>query len=208
MKKILLLILISTSISSFSQTSTHKNHFAIGGGQFSYNGDLGNSWFNIEEELYGFVGIYFSHYISRSFDLSFSMTYGDYGHCVEDDDSPFWADGSEVLNMRSRMTSGILTLKYKLANGYLMNEESKFSPFLFAGIGINNLRDVWTHKRVNAGNYGSINGGAGLRYNFNEVFNLNYSFGIGYFTSDNIDYKVEGGNDMYMQNTFSLGMNF
>lgn len=208
MKKILLLILLSASFNSFSQTSNHKNNFAIGGGQFSYNGDLGNAWFDIEEELYGFVGLYFNRYISKSFDIGFALTYGDYGHCVEDDDGPFWADGSEVLNMRSRMTSGILSFKYKFANGYLLNEESRFSPFLFAGIGINNLKDVWTHKRVHAGNYGSINGGLGLRYNFNQAFNLNYSFGIGYFTSDDIDYKVVGKNDMYMQNTFSFGINF
>ncbi|MCX6351926.1 MAG: hypothetical protein NTX03_08685 [Bacteroidetes bacterium] len=60
---------------------------------------------------------------------------------------------------------------------------------------------------MNIGSYTSLNGGVGVRYNFLEKYNFTYNLGFGYFTTDKIDFRSEGINDMYMQSTFSLGIN-
>jgi opacity protein-like surface antigen len=210
MRKKLVIALLAVSLYTSAQTSDKKNNISIGGGKESYNGDLGNSWFNPEEEWYGFVNASYSRYLNKSFDVSISVTSGDFGHCRDSDDPAVRPDGSKVLNMLSRLTTGIVSAKYKFANGYILKEQAKLAPFIYAGIGINNVTDYWwaDKSRVNAGNYGSVNAGLGLRYNFYKNFNFTYTIGVGYFLTDKIDYRVQGINDMYLQNNFAVGINF
>ncbi len=209
-KNTLLIALIAISINSYGQTVDKKNNISIGGGKESYNGDLGNAWFKSDEEWYGFVCFQYSHYLNRSFDMSASITFGDYGHCREKDESKFRSDGTVVLNMLSRLTSGVVSGKYKFANGYLLKEDAKIAPYIYIGAGINNVSNYWweNKNRVNKGNYTSLNGGFGLRYNCCEKFNFTYNLGFGYFTSDKIDYRSEGTNDMFMQHSIMFGINF
>lgn len=209
-RQFLLIIILLASFEMNSQTEAHKNYLAIGVGKGSYNGDLGNAWFNLEEEWYGFVSVNYSAWMNKSFDLSASITHGDYGHCREADEPVYRTDGTEVLNMLSRLTAGVISVKYKFANGYIMNETSRLAPYVYAGAGVNNISNHWWPEkhRVNTGNYSSINGGLGVCYRVNEKFCVTYNLGFGYFMTDSIDKRTEGRNDMYMQNGLLFGMNF
>jgi OOP family OmpA-OmpF porin len=202
MKNILLTALLAISICSLAQTQEKRNFISFGGGRESYNGDLGNYWFKPKEEFYGFFRLSYARYLNKSFDVLFVGSKGDLGHCKESDDP------ETVLNYYSRMTSGIIAIKYKLANGYIFKEDARIAPYIFIGGGINNLTDIWHHKDVNSGNYASMNAGYGIRYNFTKRISLSYDMSFGYFTSDQLDYITSGLNDMYMQNCFSLGVNF
>lgn len=210
MKTKFLIGLILLSMHCFGQTSQKKNNFSFGVGTNCYRGDLGNPWFNPHDEWYGVGSLNYSRYLNKSFDISMTITTGDFGKCREEEDAQFRSDGTEVLNMLSRLTTGIVTVKYKFSNGYILKENSKMSPYIYLGGGINNISEYWwdDKTRANAGNYGSYNGGLGMRFNFYSKFNLTYNLGFGYFTSDNIDKRSEGTNDMYMQNTILLGLNF
>jgi hypothetical protein len=206
----ILLVLCFVSFDLFAQSSDKKNYFAIGGGKESYNGDLGNSWFKPEEEWYGFISAQYGRYLNKSFDISVSMTHGDYGHCREEGESEFRPDGTERLNMLSRLTTGIISVKYKFGNGYLLQENAKLAPYVYVGGGISNLSNSWweNKNRVNPGNSLSINGGLGLSYNFCKNYSFTYNLGSGYFTTDNFDKRSEGINDMYLQHTLLLGVRF
>ena len=202
MRYILLIGLIAISICSNGQTKDKKNNISIGGGKESYNGQLGNSWFNFSEEWYGFVNLSYSRYLNKSFDALAFGTVGDIGRCRDDDAS------HNVLNLYVRMSSAVFALKYKFANGYLLKEDARISPFIFLGAGINNLTDIWNHIDCNAGNDMTINGGVGATYNFTKRFNFGYRMGFGYFTKPGaMDYSASM-RAMYMQNTFCLGFNF
>lgn len=194
----------------FAQTSEKPNQLSLGSGRQSYNGDLGNSWFKPKEEYYGFGILSYSRYLNRSFDVMLTVTHGDFGHCREEDESQFRPDGTEVLNMLSRLTVVNLTAKYKFANGYFLKETSKISPYVFAGAGFNNLTDFWwkNKTRVNQGNYSSVNGGLGIQYQFNKKLSLTYTLATGYFLSDAIDFRMEGNNDKYLQHALLVGFNF
>ncbi|MCX6350450.1 MAG: hypothetical protein NTX03_01150, partial [Bacteroidetes bacterium] len=95
MKNILLIAMIAFSVCGYSQTKDRRNNFSVGGGFENYNGDLGNAWFKPDEEWYGFVGLNYGRYLTKSFDVNTSLTYGDYGHCREADENQFRPDGSE-----------------------------------------------------------------------------------------------------------------
>lgn len=220
MKNTLLIGLIALSICAFGQTSEKKNNISFGVGTQAYNGDLGNPWFSPKDEWYGIGTLTYSRYLNKSFDLSLNLTSGDYGKCREEDDPEFRPDGSRVLNMLSRLTTGIVTMKYKFANGYILKENAKISPYVYLGGGVDILTighvgqpvaifyDGQGNYRANLGTYASINGGLGVRYNFGKNLNLTYNLGFGYFTTDNIDQRAQGADDMYMQNTLLFGVNF
>ncbi len=207
----ILIALTAISICSYAQTKDNKNNISIGFGTQSYKGDLGNTWFNFHEEWYGVLRLEYSRYLFSSIDVTVSSTSGDFGHCKDAEDPALWPEGTPVLNMHSRLTTGNIQLKYKFANGYLLKEESRIAPYLYAGAGIDNVQDIWTHNtRVNPGTYIAITGGAGVRFNFCEKISFTYNIGFGYFTNDKLDfgYGTHNSNPMYMQNTYSLGYNF
>jgi hypothetical protein len=82
MKHFLFTLLILLCIqSASSQSATYKNNLSMGFGKGSYNGDLGNSWFNLNEEWYGYGHISYNRYLNKSFDLNTNLTWGDYGRC-------------------------------------------------------------------------------------------------------------------------------
>lgn len=213
MKKSIILfstLLLVVSINTYGQTAERKNNFTLGGGKGAYRGDLGNAWFKLDEEWYGFAYMGYSRYLNHSFDMSATLTTGDYGHCREDDESAIRPDGTEVLNMLGRLTSLVVSGKYKFANGYLLKEKAKLAPYVYLGLGLNNMTEFfWKNKtRANEGNYTSLNGGIGARYHFNDKFNVTYNLGIGRFNNDNIDFRKSGSNDMFLQSTLAFGMNF
>lgn len=190
------------TIFAFGQNQNRRFNISGGGGFENYQGDLGKTFFVMHEEMYGFFRLSCDYYLNKSFDLSVTSTIGDFGHCRD------WNDDPTNLDMRSRMFKIGPSVRYKFANGYLLKENSLFSPFIFAGASFINLKDVWDGERVNEGNYFSLDGGAGLVCNFTERYSMGYSLGFGYFLSDNLDYADYGSNDFYMQNSFFIGMNF
>ncbi|HTA62987.1 MAG TPA: outer membrane beta-barrel protein [Bacteroidia bacterium] len=203
MKNKLLIILMAFSIYGVAQTSDKKNNISVGGGKESYNGNLGSSWFNLSEEWYGFVNISYSRYINKSFDAMVNASMGDIGRCRADDAS------LSVLNLYARMTTVVVTAKYKFANGYVLKEDSKIAPYIFLGAGYNYVVDIWNHKDCNAGSNLTLNGGLGVTYNICQRYNIGYRMGIGYFTkSGAVDYRTTGMHPMFMQHTFCVGVNF
>ncbi len=213
MKKLCFLLLLNLFLiasTTNSQTIQNKNYFAVSGGSEGYKGDLGSVWFKLDEEWYGFAGINYSRYINKSIDMAGAFTFGDYGHCREADEPVLRSDGTEILNMLGRLSSLRISSNYKFANGYLLKEQARFAPYVFAGVGINHLSEYWWHNktRANTGYFGSLNAGLGVRYNFNSKFSLTYSLGFAYFSTDKLDKRIAGTNDMLMQYALQLGFNF
>ena len=105
------------------------------------------------------------------------------------------------------MASAGISIKYKFANGYILKEESKLSPYVYAGAGINRLTDRMKMNCIVPGDYYSLNIGGGFKYNVTERFNIGFNLSIGRFQSDELDFIEKGGSDVYMQNILFLGVN-
>lgn len=96
---------------AFSQTAEKKWGLGIGGGIYN----------NTEMEYTGFMPeIYLSRYLNPSFDLMLKNDLGITDQGI---------DGKIDIN------NVFLNLRYKLNNGYIINENSVIKPYLFAGPG-------------------------------------------------------------------------
>ena len=201
-----------------AQTANNKIEFNAGFGFLQYNGDLGNDFYKKSGCSYGAGSVGISYYLTKSFDIGISGFMGDYSYCqpeemknkeVPDGDKCVGCVGRVGMgNLSSRIVAGGVFLKYKFANGYLLSENAKWRPYIYSGIAINILTDRMKKNCVDVGNYCTINGGLGLQYYLNERMNICYNIGFGYFTTDKVDFISRGGNDMYMQNTLSFGIDF
>lgn len=207
------LILLSIGLSA--QTKNNKLGLTIGGGFQNYKGDLGSAFKFKNTTSYGAIGVNLGYYMNKSFDIGLFGTIGDYGFCqdikianteIADEDRCGGCNRVGLGNLNSRLTSGGILLKYKLNNGYLLKEDARLKPYIYFGTAYNNISDIMKMNCINPGNYFSINSGLGLKYYINERINVGYNLSLGYFTSDNLDFRSHHSNDMYMQNTLTLGI--
>ncbi len=231
---LLIAAFITCTLCAFGQNKNHKFGITTGAYIQHYNGNLGNSFFKFNTACFAGGLTNLGMYLNKSFDLNIGLSIGDFGYCqtVADENRivsasqrcPGCKDILGMGNLRSRMVSGNIGIKYKLANDFLFNENSKLSPYIYLGMGINRLTDNMKRNCVNVGNYVTINIGTGIKYNINERFNIGYNLGVGCFISKKVyytnaiateskdkdadDIKMEKRKDFYMQNALTIGMNF
>ena len=223
-KQLFAFLFLLCAIGATAQTKDRKVGITVGSYIQHYKGDLGNSFFKFNTCCFAGEAATFGYYLDKTFDFNFSASVGDYG---------YWASPSErakvvplsercpgcpgkgMGELRAKMIAGNIALKYKFANGTILKEDSKISPYVYAGIGINHLRDQMGRQCVNVGNHFSLNAGGGFKYNINERFNVGYNLALGCFTKDKVyatansdEMQMTGQKDMYMQNTLFIGLNF
>lgn len=237
---IFILSFLIISLNSFSQNKTYK--YGITAGTFiqQYNGNLGSSFFNFKATCFAGVNSTFGLYLNKSYDLNIGASASHFGYCQTEEDlkrivsfyqrCPGCKDRFGMGELRSLMISGNIAIKYKFNNGLLISEKSKFSPYIFAGIGINHLSDNMNRNCVNEGIHLTINGGAGIKYDITDRLNIGYNLGFGRFITKKVyptipenteivgepiveedidlELRMNRRNDFYMQNTFTIGINF
>jgi OmpA-OmpF porin, OOP family len=245
MKNFLFIVLLLLgTLGTIAQTKNKQ--FGVSAGAYiqHYNGNLGNSFFQFNTACFGGGAVNIGIYLNKSFDANATFSIGDFGYCQTDADKtrivsieyrcPGCTDQLGMGQLRSRMVAGNVALTYKLANGYLLKETSKIAPYLYGGMGINRLTDNMGRNCVNVGNHFTLNAGAGIKYNFNERFNIGYNMAFGCFMTKKVYYtnteagnadadvfaddhseeghaeelKMEKRKDFYMQNMLSFGINF
>ena len=93
-------------------------------------------------------------YINPSFDLELGLSYGNLIY------ETIW--NSQLFDFDLRAV-------YKLANGYLLKEESKLAPFVFVGIGASSFRNIEPYyQEYEDGLYGNMPLGLGLEFKATE----------------------------------------
>jgi opacity protein-like surface antigen len=232
--KLFLAIIVFCVCNTIAQNRSYRFALTSGVSIQHYNGNLGNSFFQFNTTCFAGNVTTFGVYLNRSLDLNVIGSIGDFGYCQTDADKnrvvslsqrcPGCTDRLGMGELRSRMYAGSVALKYKFSNGYLLKEDSRFSPYIYAGMGLNRLVDNMKKRCVNAGDHFTITAGAGVRYNINSRFNVGYNVGLGcfmvkkvYYTNaqatdgmdkDADDIKMEKRKDLFLQNSISLGINF
>ncbi|HEY6915511.1 MAG TPA: thrombospondin type 3 repeat-containing protein [Paludibacter sp.] len=184
-KPFLIALLISTQIIS---AQTADNRFALGLNfvKNEYNGDYGNGIFNFSQRWYAAGGISLSTYLTPSFDLGLQGTYGNYGYYK-----------TTIDNFAGGKFDASLYTHYKLNNGYILREDSKWSPFLSLGFGvanysINNSATPWP-TIITDGPDLIIPLGVGLKYQLTSSIAIQYQYLYNFTTSDVHDQNRSGG---------------
>ena len=218
-----------------AQTRNHRLNITVGGNLNHYNGNLGNSFFRFNTTAFAGVQANFGLYLNKSFDLNIGAGAGHFGYCQTQSDvvrlahlelkCPGCTDQLGMGELRSLIISGNVSARYKFANGYLLKEDAKFAPYVYAGFGINSLSDNMKRNCVTEGIHFSFNTGAGIRYNISDRFHVGYNLGVGCFVGkkvyaleevhpnevddhhDEVE-QMERRKDFILQNALFVGINF
>jgi outer membrane protein OmpA-like peptidoglycan-associated protein len=183
-----------------AQTNERKWNLGLLGGTSEYEGDLGNRllYFNNKtidniDKTYT-VGLSLTRYLNRTFDFGAMGTYGSWGY-YEPNQPGFRAD---MLQINGH-------LKFKFNNGFMLEENSLFQPYLIAGAGVNRFQGTNTKE----GQDFSLVTGGGFNFRLSGVIGLNYQATYGYLvTSDLRDLQpVSGLNDAFLLHTIGLNFN-
>ncbi|MES2559454.1 MAG: OmpA family protein [Bacteroidota bacterium] len=183
-----------------SQTHERKWNAGVMGGFSVYAGDLGNSMTDFTSDVLRqnvIGGINLSRYVNRSLDVTLTATIGSFG---------YYKDNATVF--KGDMMHANFTLKYKFYNGYMISEDSKIAPYVFAGIGFSDFSGPNITNNIDV----PIVGGAGVRYRLNDVIGITYQATFGYMsTAHNSPILTPNvtptGNDLFMMHTLGFGFN-
>ena len=124
MNKHLLTAIISLFIFISDLSAQNKFSAEINGGIREYNGDRGSAMYFRRAPDYQAIGFGFNYYLTPSFDASIYGSIGDLG---------FY--DVNYLGFRARITDVLLGLNYKFNNGYIIQEDAMFKPYIRAGWG-------------------------------------------------------------------------
>lgn len=214
----------------------YKYEFSAGTYIQQYNGNLGNSFFRFNATCFAGTSLAINRYLNKSLDASLGIGAGHFGYCQTESDKlrivsinqrcPGCLELKGMGELRSLMLSGNVALKYKFDNGYLLSENSKISPSIFIGLGINYLSDIMKRNCVNEGLHYTINAGAGLKYNITNRFSVGYTMTVGCFMKDKVyltnesignvelepadedEIAIERRKDLYLQNALNVSIKF
>jgi outer membrane protein OmpA-like peptidoglycan-associated protein len=178
MRKFLSMIFLALLVTgAFGQNSDQKWSLGLFGGKTVYVGDLG-SGFNVWDPFYFHGALQIGRYLNPSFDLALQAEYGAYG---------FYA--SPTRSFLSDKTDGALLLKFKLNNGYMLDEDVVLAPFLAGGFGFASFAGEPGRTRVDDWD-AIIPLGGGIKINITPGFALQYQVLYNFTNGDYRDMKV------------------
>jgi outer membrane protein OmpA-like peptidoglycan-associated protein len=190
-KNYLFIILLTVTQLISAQTADNKFALGINGITTKYVGDLGSNGitdFTYSEFILGYFsgGLSLNYYLNPSFDLGVNGNYGLYG--------TYHNTNKKFLSTKF---SSSLFGHYKLNNGYIISEDSKWSPFLSLGVGIASYGEAKSY--TNTANYDGtdiiVPVGLGLKYQFTDKLAGLYQYNYNFTTKDNHDKLVANDNN-------------
>ena len=149
-----------------AQNADQKWSLGFHGALIEPQSSLGSQFydFTINSTTFG-QGLSLNHYLNKSFDLGL---FGVAGKMAQSKGAYNYNDLVFALDLR---------LRYKLYNGYLLNEEAIIGPYITGGVGgAHGTVDALgkSEGRLKEGiNQLDLYAGAGIRFRVNEYINLN-----------------------------------
>lgn len=195
MKTRIILTIAAIAIATLvtAQTADRKWSLGLQFGKHEYTGDLGSNVCQFNP-FYGYLGVSLDRYLNSSLNLGVTGSWGEYG---------YWKD--ETRNFKSQKWDAAAMLTFKFNNGYIISEDSKWSPMLMLGSGI----AAYTGDRVNTEKPDYIIPmGVGLKYYFTPGFAIGYSSLFNFTSNDNRDFITAKSNDHYWKHGFGIYSNF
>ncbi|WP_306639495.1 OmpA family protein [Sanyastnella coralliicola] len=196
MKKIILFVLaILACMCMFSQNQVRDFSISVLGGVKEYAGEYGNEFYQFDRDHVAF-GLSLAGYIDESWDVMGMISYGQI------------SNGNDTSYFSNRLFNLSLLAKYKFANGYILKQDARVAPYLFAGIGDAIMRaEHYTDEFDMAFNFPA---GVGLDIHLNDWMALNVQSTYHYTIKDNLDNLDLGGqlnwHDQFMFH--SIGLKF
>lgn len=221
-------LFLSAALLHAQSTLTFDKLFSVGIHltKTEYNGDLGNSIWNVNTGQAGSYWFYwgggmsFSVNLNASFFVSLDANYGTYGFF--DDPSKNELFTYKDKNFLSNKLDFTTTAHYKLNNGYILREDVVVAPFVSLGMGV---AKYFYHFRDDkyAEGYGMphrlgepnkvdfiIPFGGGVQFNISKDLAVRYQYLWNFTSSDAHDIVSDrnGRNDIFGQHMASIIFSF
>lgn len=184
-----LLAILAMPVLLQAQTEDKKWNIGVIGGATTYNGDLGNGFYNFSQAFYGHGGLTVSRFLSPRLDLNLQATIGEAGY-VE----------SAANRFRVDMMQANANIRFKFCK-----EESMVRPYVFAGLGIMGMGTKYTLTTKQT-NLALPTAGFGFNFRVTDVVSIMLQETFMYSNADNVDGEVSNNNDSYLMH--SLGLTF
>lgn len=181
------LLMSLVAFASLLTAQTEDNKFSVGlsGGLNEYNGDLGNGLFKFKP-INPLGALSLSTYVSPSFNLGIQGSFGKFGY-KGSYLNPLM-DATQDIEFGGNKYDGFMFLEYKLNNGYILSKNSKFAPFLTAGIGLAGYLENNNDGKIQPFPVDLITPvGAGLKYQFTDNLALQYKYQYSFTNHDEHD---------------------
>ncbi len=186
----LLVALILFTPTLEAQNNGNKFGFEINGGLREYHGDLGSALYLQRRPDYQFVGGAFGMSLNPSFDVNIYGSSGDLGFYKNTYDVR--TTRSYRQGFRSRITNVMLGVTYKFNNGYIMDEDATFKPYLRGGWGVSQSITRLSHNKTGYSESRNWlashwNAGVGVKIRLTPSIDLALSEMFNYSFDDNYD---------------------
>lgn len=194
MKKIsTILFLLFVGFAGFAQTESNPWALGVNLNPKEYKGDLGNDYFSFDN-MHLNPGLTLNRYVNKFLDVNLSGNLGQYDYTSDSNQS-----------FRANMFDLGLKARLKFDNDVILKQGATLAPYLTAGVGFDFFNPI--NDNIENTNFLNIPVGGGLRWNFNDWFNINYELTHNLNLNDEYDGNTrESGNDSYLAH--QLGMNF
>ncbi|MEN9489002.1 MAG: hypothetical protein RL494_1267, partial [Bacteroidota bacterium] len=158
MKKILVLGFCFVSLfATNAQTKENKWNVGLHGGITQYHGDLGRSFYKMDETYYGFGGISVSRYLGKLFDANLLISKGTIGY-----------NNPTTGSFKSDFNAASLSLRFNItAPEYIIR------PYVFAGVGAILFDNQLNFHQENY-DYILPSAGAGINFRLSPIIMLNF----------------------------------
>lgn len=176
------------TVATFAQNASNRWGVGAGIGFTDFVNPI-NGQYLMFERYKGALNLNVQRYLGKSFDGRFNFLYGQAFYPYDNSQTGAQTrlaniDKGTMSYESAELWDGGLNLVYKLANGYILKEDSKFAPYLFSGIGANMINSIGVKGGAGADNTNPyIPMGLGFAYNFNPNWNLGletqYKFALG-----------------------------
>lgn len=192
-----------------AQTSEKKIGLNANAGLSDYYGDWDASFFNTGKAFRTQVGLTGTYSLSPMFNVALGATYGSYGFHVPG--VPLSEDNAvevPATGFTSQLFTASGQLRFKFNNGFMLEENSMFRPYIFGGVGIADVSQNFAPSGV-SGPKGVdllLNAGAGIDVMFTDNLGINYNLMYGHMSSDDRDMLTNQkvGNDQFMIHTVGV----
>lgn len=194
MNKIVLILSLLISASTWSQNEKTKLALTLYTGVSDYYGELNTQFFNMDKAYRAQFGGSLMYFLNPSFQTGIDVGFGSHG---------YWLPSG---GYRANVWKSNAQIRYMLANDYLLPKTFKYKPYLFVGAGFaDHFLDL---QGLNTPGFDfTVNLGGGVSYYFTEYVGVNYNLNWAITNNDIRDNRVVGKfNDMFM--IHSLGVVF
>jgi len=206
MKKILFIVSLTSTIFINAQTSNHAWGIGLNLGTKDYRGDGGSGILFNDVNLN--PGLRIARYLSPSFDMGLSGSFGRYDFTNTAKDS----SNNLLPGFRTTAWDANINMRYKFNNGYILKENSLFQPFVTVGMGYANFmnrKTAYNNSNIKEGGI-NIPLGVGLNVKMNKRWAVSLMSTYNFNNVDKYDNlsDIKRNNDKYLHTSIGVVYHF